>query len=219
MEIRSKTKASYSLLWKPVFFGMFFGLFLNSARAQDAVSNSRPAQIAFTLAGLGSNDLIRFTPLEGGASYNEGEFTAFGISAIKPLKWGGALEIGLELSRHKLLLIPNVPPGSGMNPSPVEISVLDFPALLRIPFLKALFINAGPIMHLDVSSDMKADSQTGIGAAAGLGVQLNFDFGMSVFLNPYFKIRSLVPFSGETYPQRLAESGLRLGIGLDLGRK
>ena len=54
--------------------------------------------------------------------------------------------------------------------------------------------------------------QTGIGAIFELATKYDFDFGMSVFVNPYLKIHSIFPFQLMRYHQRVLENGKRIGL-------
>jgi hypothetical protein len=56
-------------------------------------------------------------------------------------------------------------------------------------------------------------------ALFGLAVKYDFDNGISVFVNPYSKIHSLLPFQLEQDPQRILESGVRIGFTYDLKSK
>ncbi len=72
--------------------------------------------------------------------------------------------------------------------------------------------DGGMVLSMDASNDNSIDNQTGIGANLGLGFQYDFETGISLFITPYLKANTLVPFSPEEHQQRLMENGLRLGI-------
>jgi len=63
--------------------------------------------------------------------------------------------------------------------------------------------------------DLNIHIQTRIGAIFGLATNYDFDFGMSVFVNPNLKIHSIFPFRLIRYHQRVWENGLRIGLTWD----
>ena len=67
-------------------------------------------------------------------------------------------------------------------------------------------------MDINAIKSEYIDSQTGIGGIIGLGLKYDSQLGVSVFVNPYFKAYSLIPFTEVDNHQRLMESGLRFGL-------
>ena len=65
---------------------------------------------------------------------------------------------------------------------------------------------------MDAGTSGPIDGQTGIGSMLGLRIKYDFKSGLSVFVNPYYKMHSLVPFSSGDNHQRLMESGFRFGL-------
>lgn len=47
----------------------------------------------------------------------------------------------------------------------------------------------------------------------------NLDCGASIFVNPYLKFHSLIPFSPDENQQKVYESGFRVGLTYNLNRK
>jgi hypothetical protein len=83
-------------------------------------------------------------------------------------------------------------------------------------FLRYLFANAGVVIDLETKihrpENRSIDSQSGIGFGFGIGGQYHFK-KMTVLVNPFFQKHALVPFAINKYPERLAELGVKLGLG------
>ena len=189
------------------------------ANAQAKEYNKDSRKIGITFSSFGENDVIRFTSLDGAASYNSDNFYTLGVNYIHPLNTWLEIETGLEYSNHTILIQPNLSPDMDNSPYNADFSLLNIPLSLRANFLKYFFINGGPILDFDISNSSPVDSQTGIGGLLGIAAQYDFDFGLEVFINPYLKAHSLIPFSSENYPQRLMETGVRIGLTYDFKKR
>ena len=176
-------------------------------------------QLSITLPIFGNSEAVYFQQLAGAASTTGSGLSGFGIGLLQPLNTNWWLETGLEYTRHSLRLIPNVPPGSNFAETDFKIGLLSLPLSARLKVFKGVFLNSGFLLDVDLSKSHVVDSQTGIGTLLGLGVHFSLGKGVSVFANPYFKAHGLIPFNKEKYPQRLMESGIRIGLGLNLPRK
>jgi hypothetical protein len=198
-------------------------LFLGtSGLAQTDNWTSLPAKVTLSYASFGSNNVIRFTPLAGAASYSGEGFYVLGATYLKPLNSRFYLESGLEFSHYNLQIRPNIPPEPPDNPGTsfnTKVVLLGAPIAVRMQLSRHFFAQAGLILDIDLSNNTSIDSQTGLGTTAGLGLNFDVSAGTAVFLNPYLKLHSLLPFAGENYPQRLVESGFKIGISFALTRK
>jgi hypothetical protein len=72
------------------------------------------------------------------------------------------------------------------------------------------------IIDTDLSLSSPIDAQVGLGAMLGVGLEYDFKSGISLFVNPYFKVHTLVPFSFNSCSQRFLESAVRFGITYQL---
>ena len=72
------------------------------------------------------------------------------------------------------------------------------------------------MLNIDVSPGSSISNQTGLGILAGLAGKYDFASGISLFINPYLKMHSLLPMSTGNYHQRVLESGFRAGVTYDL---
>ncbi len=173
-------------------------------------------RIGFTLTVLGDNDVITSSDLVGAPGYDGNGFWSTGIvfsqNINKWLEW----ESGLEYSRHEITVLPNLPPQSDADPRKERLALITIPFTLKAGFLKYFFVNGGLMLDMDVRGSSPVDDQTGIGPVLGTGVKYDFGSGISLFLNPYARIHSLLPFSGAKYHQKLLDSGIRFGITLGL---
>jgi hypothetical protein len=191
---------------------LFLFLISYSLNAQDTREHKSPGKIGLTFSSFGDNDVIRFKQLDGAASYNDDNFYTLGINYLRPINTWLEFETGIEYANHKIIIIPNLPPNMDNSPHSTRLSLINIPVGVRVNFLKYCFINGGLLLDIDADPLSPVDSQTGIGGNLGFGLQYAFSFGLSVFVNPYLKAHSLIPFSSDNYHQRLMESGLRLGI-------
>ena len=176
-------------------------------------------QLLINLPVFGKSEAVYFQQLAGAASTAGRGLSGFGVGVLQPLNTHWSLETGLEYTRHSLRLIPNVPPGSNLAETDFKIGLLTLPLAARLNVIKGVFLNSGFLFDVELSKSHVVNSQTGIGTLLGLGVHFNLGRGIFVFANPYFKVHGLIPFAKENYPQRLMESGVRLGLGLNLPRK
>ena len=90
--------------------------------------------------------------------------------------------------------------------------MINIPLTVRANFFKYFFANGGMIADIDITKSKNADSQSGIGAMIGIGAKYDFPSGLSIFVNPYIKLHSLVHFSTDNYHYRLYNEGIRAGI-------
>mgnify|MGYP002395568853 CR=1 FL=1 len=188
-------------------------MFTCSVYSQQKDSSLEKRSVGITFSSFGDNDLVRFDDdLVGFAGISGKHFYTLGLNYLVPLNKTFDLETGLEYSRHKMVVDPNLPPDMDRSAYPIYLDVLTVPVAARINFLKYFFFSAGGMLNLDVSGSGGADAQTGLGASVSLGVKYDFKSGISAFVNPYLKAVGLLPFAPDDYHQRLMESGWRFGV-------
>ena len=180
------------------------------AQEQEKASNN--VSVGITFSSFGDNALVHFEPLVGAASYSGKWFYSLGVDYIVPISQSFDFETGIEYSRHKIMVDPNLPPSMDKPEYPIHIDILTVPVAARVNFLKYFFFSAGGMLNLDVSGRGGTDTQTGLGAFASLGFQYDFDSGLSAFVSPYIKAHALLPFFPDDYHRRLMVSGWRFGI-------
>ena len=148
--------------------------------------------------------------LEGSASHDITHASGVGLIYLKPINNWLELETGLTYTLFKLTTTSSPTPEVTTRNS--TMSSLDIPVGVRAGFLKYFFANGGLLLDLDMMSDAQVDNQSGIGLMLGFGVKYDFPFGGSLFINPYGKLHSLLPFSLDKSHDRILESGLKFGF-------
>ena len=181
------------------------------ALAQTTGQVPQKHQLGITYTPLGSNDVFRFQSLDGGGSQSGDGYFAIGINYVTSINNWLQGETGVEFIRHKIILHPDFDPWIDQQDSQTEIVIINLPFTVRLNFWEYFFMNGGLLLDIDATTNGKIHSQAGIGGLLGLGFNYNFDSRISLFLNPYTKIHSLIPFSPERYPQRAFEGGVRIG--------
>ncbi len=187
------------------------------AQQKKSVKNNF-GKIGINYSLSGTNDVIRFQELVGSASYNSKSFFVFGLNYIYPLNSWLNIETGMEYAKHKITVNPNLPPDVDNSAYDADLAFLVIPVTVRADFLKFFFANLGFFTDFDISSNSPVDSQTGIGAIAGIAVKYDFKSRLSLFANPYLKVHALIPFT-DNNQQHMMETGFRFGITYDLKKK
>ncbi len=187
--------------------------------AQETKRGPEYRKIGLAYASFGENDVIRFEELVGAAGISGISFYTIGISFVHPINKWLESETGIEYSSHDILIHPNVPPDMDQTPKEESFSLINIPISFRANFLRFFFVNAGAIVDIDASTTHVIDNQAGIGALLGVALKYDFGFGATVFLNPYTKVHSLLPFSKGKHHQRVYESGFRIGISYKFSKE
>ena len=198
----------------PLILAFLIFIFTESAFSQEVKDKTNGQQIGLTFSSLGNNDFGRIRALDGAASHYGKHFYSIGISYLLPIKNRLALETGLEYENHTItthpMIIPNVE--YHITQTQHEISLISIPILIRWTFANYFFAQGGTFLDLDLSDANDLDDQTGLGINLGLGAKYDFKCGISMFVNPYLKYHSIIPFTPEKYQNHLWESAFRLGV-------
>ena len=195
-------------------------LFLTSLTAQVSDAPIKKNKVGVSVSFLGESDILRFQQLEGAASVDSRRSFTFAVNYLHPLNKTLDLETGLEFSSFTTtsypLIIPGVYPGGSFPITFDNLNFLNIPVTLRANFWRFFYVNGGLLIDLDVSTSSHVDAQNGVGAMLGLGWKYEFKSGCEITINPYSKMHSMISFSNSSYPQRLLESGFRLGVMIPL---
>jgi hypothetical protein len=186
--------------------------------AQKRAVDFSNSKIGITYTPFGSSDVFRVNELAGAASYEGEHFYTFGITYMYGLTRWLEVETAFEFSKYNILIRPNLPPGTANSPWKGKVSLVNIPVTLKVNFLRYCFVNGGLFADIDVSDDSPVDNQSGLGTVFGMGLKYDFDFGVSVFANPYTKVHSLISLADRDSHQRIWENGLRLGATYNLGK-
>ena len=199
---------------------LFIVLIAYTLNAQDTKEQKNLGKIGFTFSSFGKNEVVQSNSadLVGSAHFNSDKFFTLGVNYVHPLNSWLELESGIEYSNHTILIKPNLPTDMDNTPYHAGFSLMNIPVTLRANFLKFFFVNGGLVFDIDANSSSPIDSQSGIGGLVGIAAKYDFDFRVSVFVNPYLKSHALISFSSGRYDY-LMESGIRLGMTYNLNNK
>lgn len=178
--------------------------------------NKRQGHVGISYASFGQNDVYRSEELIGSASYNSDHFFTIGLNYIHPITAWLETETGIEYSKHSIIIRPNLPPDMDNSPFDAQFSLINIPFMLRVNFFKYFFINGGALLDIDTSPNSPIDEQTGLGFMYGAAIKYDFKKGVSIYVNSYTKMHSIIPFSGNDHHQKIWENGVRIGISYDL---
>ncbi|RLD42823.1 MAG: hypothetical protein DRI86_10990 [Bacteroidetes bacterium] len=182
-----------------------------SSFAQEKGSETPFLKVGISYSSFGNNPIVYSPSLDGGAGYEGVDFYTIGFVVIKPFTKNLELETGLEYSEHTIKIIPNLPPENTKMPYNVEKTLWSIPIGIRYNFLNYFYLNGGAFLDFDSSLGYELENQQGIGAYIGLGAKYDFNFGLSLFLTPYYKAHSLIPFKTQGSQGHLMETGFKMG--------
>lgn len=173
------------------------------------------AKIGITFSTLSDNEVVRFSnSYVGDGSYDANSSYTIGITYLKPLNNWLEIETGVEYINSSITVSPA--PMIQMPTHTNKVSYLNIPVSVRASFWKYCFANGGLIIDTDLSLTSPIDEQVGLGAMLGVGLKYDFKSGISLFVNPYAKVHTLLPFSFKSYSQHFLESAARFGITYQL---
>ncbi len=165
------------------------------------------------IGGFSTNALARFEQLDGGGRYDGEGGWHTGLKYSKKLNKDTWITSGLVYSQHLITITPEYFPDIEIVTRTEKINLLSVPFEIRLDFLKYFFINAGPSLDIDISSeDTGLDSQSGLGLGMSFGGKISYK-KITFKVNPYLKVYSLLPFKHENHQQHLSESGIGLSVG------
>lgn len=192
-------------------FLIILSLLLLTCHFSNAQKSIRNKRVGITFSSFGISEPIYFTDLDGQTDYSSKSFYSLGVNYIHPLTSWIDLETGVEYTRHNIRVKQILPP---MNiPSyNNSFSIINIPITVRANLSQYFFVSGGLLLDLEAGSSSVLDRQTGVGAILGIGAQYEFNNGLGLFINPYSKAHTLIPFSSEEYHQRLIEAGVRVGL-------
>jgi opacity protein-like surface antigen len=163
----------------------------------------------YLVYGFADNYLESNQALIGSPSYDGKGMTMTGLHYQYQFNRYISVETGLEYSYNKFEKTPAPNPTLDLIPQPFNIELLSIPAHAKLTLWKYFFINAGPLIDMELTS---TGTQSGIGYAMGLGVQIPFK-SVTVFANPFYQRHAVTLFSADNSKLHLTESGVKFGIG------
>ena len=189
----------------------FLMLFILSVMAVSLPAKAQAPKIGLTVTPLGENVVFVKSGLDGGPGLTGDGFYNVGLTCQFPLTKRWDLETGVEFSKHTIVI------SSHHVPTPLrrkeKIGFACIPVTVKMNFLKYFFVNGGCLVDLDINASSRSlDNQSGLGAVLGVGARYDFNFGGTIFANPYINCHSLLHFQLDKYHERLAEIGIRFGF-------
>ena len=174
------------------------------------------SQIGVSYLGLGDNNAIHLTSLDGAASYSGRGYYGIQIDYFRSLNKVLTLETGVGLRNHGFTVHPNTGPHVDDTGREFNTSLLVIPVGLTVNFLKYAFINTGALVTTSLSHQEEISDQNGIGFNLGLGLKYDFQSGVGVYVNPFMAMHSAISLTKENYPERITEGGLKVGLTYQL---
>jgi len=178
--------------------------------------NAQKSKVGVTFSSFGDNAVARLNAsYMGDASYDVNKTYTVGFTFLRTLNNWLEFETGIEYINSSITvrpapMIPEMP--SHIN----KVSIINFPISIRANFWKYCFFNTGILIDNDISSNSSIDAQTGLGGLMGLGLKYDFKSGISIFVNPYLKVHSIIPYNFDTSTQHFLESAVRFGATYQL---
>lgn len=169
-------------------------------------------EIGISFSSFGESDLVYLRKVNELPKFEGVRYYAFDMCYLYPVNSYLDIETGLGISFHKLIVTPHLPPNVEVIDYEENVTLLNIPLNVRMNFLYNFFINGGGVINLDFDDFSSIHKQSGLGVNFGIGYKYDFEIGISVFLNPYAKMSTLLPLKSEKYHQRLLEYGLRFGV-------
>ncbi|WP_053990576.1 hypothetical protein [Mangrovimonas sp. TPBH4] len=160
--------------------------------------------------GLVDTELLNTKGLDGTGGIDLSNSFEFGVKYLRYLSDNFSIGTGINYQYSKVTIRSNY---NGIHTiyGNEDLKIISIPFHANYMFWNFVFINAGPILDIQTSSN-SVDSQSGIGYAIGFGGIYRFN-QISIFINPNFKRHAFIPFNKESYHRKLTELGLQLGIG------
>lgn len=179
--------------------------FIGSTNAQE---NSKSyGKIGLSYSSFGNNDMIYLEPIDEVTRYKGLNYYSIGLVYRYPIVDRLEIETGIEYAYHKLEIEPEL-----QQPYNKDMHLVAVPANINISFLRYLYVRGGIFINIPTNTIEKIDKQTGIGGDFGIGFKYDFDFGISISINPFYRVNSLIPLPFEDFYQRLKVSGLHFEI-------
>ncbi len=185
--------------------------------AQDASYEKSPGRIGISYSSFGDNDVFISADVDGAASYNCKHFFNIEINYSYDLTKWLETEFGIGYTKQSVISLPGDDPGYEYTSTKGNFSLIDIPITLKADFFRFFFVNGGALLDIDASLNSPIDNQSGLGFIVGVGAKYKFRKGISLFVNPYTKVHSVLAFGTYKYHERLWENGWRFGVSFDLG--
>ena len=166
-----------------------------------------------------TNEVFRFSEIDGAGYADDGEGLRFGIQFNRMISKKLWINTGLGYFQTV-----NVVHGAYQGPMEAQIIQTHKAGLVQVPFrlrydlLKWLYIKSGLTFDYQVryKGVNKVDDQSGIGFSCAPGINLRLSESLRINIEPELGITSLIPFKGDTYQQHFLMTGVNVNLGYSL---
>ena len=163
-----------------------------------------------------TNNVFRFSEIDGAGYADNGEGMRFGLQYSKLIKSKIWINTGFGYLRTS-----NVYHGAIIGPmEPLiiqsqESNIIQIPVRIRYDLLNWLYFKSG--LTFDFQTNNKdgiyVDNQSGIGFSLIGGIDLKLSGSLRFNIEPVLGFTSLIPFNGDDYQQHFILTGLNLNLG------
>lgn len=185
---------------------------LATMNAQKDSTETKIGKFGVSFSSFGGSDLFPFQSIDGNAGYDSKGYFAVALNYVRDINRWLDFETGIEYAKYKMATSGGSLTGVYIPPQKFDVQVINIPLTVRANFWNYFFANGGLLVDIDVTKNRDADAQNGLGAMMGIGGNYDFPSGVSVFVNPYVKVHSLLHFGSDNIHYRLGNVGVRLGV-------
>jgi len=114
-------------------------------------------RIGITCTGVGQNEVFTDPDLVGAPGYRGKGFWGAGMVFSQGINRWLEWETGMEFSRHRIEVVPNLPPNMDARTRIENSALITFPLSLKAGFLKYFFVSGGILLDLDAAPDSHPD--------------------------------------------------------------
>lgn len=161
--------------------------------------------------GIGGAAVIQEV-LDGAGSTEMGAGFSVGLNYYRKLSVKTFFETGVIWYKNEVKFNgadnPSVPQEAKFQ----NLYMLYVPVFLQLHVSKSFFLHGGLIGDFDLSKNKYLNDQSGLGTGIGFGINFPLSQKIKMQINPFINIHGLLMMEKPSYPQRLLETGIRLGI-------
>ena len=176
------------------------------------VSTSTGQHSSYGISIGAGKGIILKESLEGGPSYKVNTSISIGLQYSRKLTDILHIATGINWYNNKITVTPSFHPNMDMTAKNYNLQLIYIPVFLRADLSNYFFVNGGLIGDFDVTSTKHITNQSGVGAGLGIGAEFPIKGNLSIQLNPYLNFHGLFLTDGDTYPERVVDSGIKLSF-------
>jgi hypothetical protein len=198
---------------KTLLLFIFISILVSNLYSQDKILEKKTILIGVTSSFIGTHEIDPIRNEVNNNGYDSKRFYSIGINFVKPINKILSFETALQFSKYNFVIADTT---ISPNSNDRNINILSIPITLRVYLAKQFFINWGILLDITVKNNTSINDQTGMGVFVGMAYEHNFDFGVAVFINPYFTYHAFVPIPSEWDRNNIFEVGIKSGFEFQL---